>query len=568
MLFMSKTISQLQEIITIAALENALKFKGTASQGAIIGKLMSVDSTIKQRMKEVSPIIAEILSEVNALSPDKQKELLLSLNPEFEKEQIAKKQAHKEHRNELPELKNAIVGAVVTRLAPEPSKYNHLGHAVSFLLNYMYAIKYNGKCIMRFDDTNPDKSKQEFVDAMQADVLEYLGIKVDKIVFASEYQDDLIARAEQLIREGKAYTSNQEQTDMALYRREMRNHSDRDKPIAVVQSEWAQMKTGAEFVLRLKIDMQHKNAVMRDPVIFRVVTDSHYRVGEKYKVWPMYDFECAILEGVLGVTHVLRGSEFETRIELQDYIRELYELPNPTVKQYARVNVQESDVKATTKGREIRELIASGEYIGWDDPRLVTLRALKRRGIVKEAYYELAKVVGMSKTNSYLDFSVIASINRKLLDESAKRFFCVIDPVEIVLDTAPSRKLELKMHPHLDLGTRVFNTTKEYILERTDADAIIDGEHIRLMDNLNFVNNEFVSESHHDFLGKKLIHFLVKDETVPITVRMPDNIIFEGLAEKSIQTLEVGEVIQFQRFGFCRLDEIKGGTYNFWYTHD
>jgi glutamyl-tRNA synthetase len=557
-------MTDLENTITEAALENAIKFKGKASQGAIIGKLMSVDPTIKQRMKDVAPIIGKILGTINALTLDEQKAQLLALNPDFENEQAAKKQANKEGRNKLPELKNAEMGKVVTRIAPEPSKYNHIGHAVSFLLNYMYAVKYEGKCIMRFDDTNPDKCKQEYVDAMQEDVLDYLGINAEKIVFASDYQDDFITKAESLITDSKAYTTNQEQADMSLYRREMKDHSDRDKDVALVQKEWAQMKEGGDFVLRLKIDMQHKNAVMRDPVIFRVVADPHYKTDDKYKVWPMYDLECAILEGALGVTHVLRGSEFESRIELQDHIRSLFDLQNPTIKQYARTNVQE----ATTKGREIRELIETGDYIGWDDPRLVTLRALKRRGIVREAFYELAKVVGMSKTNSFLDFSVISSINRKLLDESAKRFFCVIDPVDVVLEDAPARILKLNMHPHKDLGVREFNTTNEYLLEKKDVDEMADGEHIRLIDNLNFVNNQCVSELHRDFAGDKLIQFLVKDETMPITVRMPDNVVLEGFAERDITTLEVGEVIQFQRFGFCRLDAITNGVYEFWYTHD
>ncbi|MFW5871936.1 MAG: glutamate--tRNA ligase [bacterium] len=554
------------------ALENALKFNGKASQGAIIGKLMAFDSSIKAKMKEVAPQIGKILSEVNKLSLEEQKKQLLDLNPEFEKEQAIKKAANKEARSDLPELKNAEIGKVVTRVAPEPSKYPHLGHAVSFLLNYMYSTKYEGKCILRFDDTNPELSTYEYVNAIKEGVVDYLGIKFEKEVFASDEMNYMVSCAEKLIDKGLAYTTNQPSSEMSVYRREMKDHPDREKSYEDILSEWEEMKKGNSeydnFVLRLKINMQHKNAVMRDPVIFRMVLAKHFREEEigQFKAWPMYDFESALLEGKLEITHVLRSNEFESRIELQDYIRNLFNLPNPTIKQYARTSVE----NASTKGREIRELIESGEYIGWDDPRLITLKALQRRGIVKEAYYELAKVIGMSKTNSVLDFSVISSINRRLLDESAKRFFCIINPIHIEIENSNDNTIELDMHPHLDLGKRTFTVNNKYILEKGDIESIADDEEYRLIDNINIKNNEQTSTSHKEFKGKKIIHFLPDDEKqlVNIEILMPDCTTKKAMAEKNIESLQPGEVIQFQRFGFCRLDSIDKGMYKFWYTHD
>jgi glutamyl-tRNA synthetase len=282
----------------------------------------------------------------------------------------------------------------------------------------------------------------------------------------------------------------------------------------------------------------------------------------------MYDFECALMEGILGVTHVLRSNEFDSRIELQDYIRDLFKLPNPTVRQYARTNVKD----ATTKGREIRELIESGEYIGWDDPRLITLRALKRRGIIKESYYELAKVIGMSKSTSDLDFSVIAAINRQLLDEQAKRFFCVTNPIKITIEGAQDQEIKLKYHQHKEERGRVFRTNTDFLVEKKDFEGIKDGELVRLMDCLNFKKKgntfTFVSTDLEDYKkeGKAIMHWLPADENIDITILSPENKIITAKAETNIAKLEEGAVIQFERYAFCRLDDKEKNS--FWYGHD
>lgn len=560
-----------QEIIRKAALENAVKFNGKASSGAVIGKVMAEVPDAKENMRTIKPEIDAILEEINALSLDQQKAELLKINPEHEKQQKEKKKENKEKRLELPELKGAIEGKVIMRIAPEPSKYNHVGHAVSFALNYMYGKKYNGKTILRFDDTNPETSKQEYVDAVHKDILEYLEINVSKKMFASDHLDKYLDYAKKLIEQGHAYTSTQTPQEMSADRRSMKDNAERNKSREQILQEWNDMLEGkyeeGSISLRLKISMQHKNAVMRDPVIFRICKASHYKENDAYYVWPMYDFESAIEDS--EVTHVLRSSEFESRIELHDYIRGLFELPNPVVKQYARFNV----TGAITQGREIRALIESGEYIGWDDPRLVTLRALKRRGILPEVYYELAKVIGMSKTNSEIDFSVISSISRRLLDASAKRFFFIENPVEIQINNAPERTLELDMHPRLDLGKRMFTLNKNFLLEDKDVASFKEGEFVRLIDNLNFKygkDSEYVSDDYNEFKekGEKIIHFLPKNETVAVEIMMPDTNITKGFAETSIHSLKVGEVIQFQRFGFCRLDAIENNVYKFWYTHE
>lgn len=558
--------SNIESEIKKFVLQNAISHKGKCNPGAIIGKIIGIDPDLKKDMKSLSQKIQNIAKEINSLNLEAQKQELIKIIPDYFEKQKELKEKRQEERKDLPPLKNAEDGKVITRISPEPSKYNHIGHAISFLINYIYKIKYNGKCILRFEDTNPEKESQEYVDAMQEDVLNYLDIKTDETVFVSDHMEKYYEMAEQLIKESHAYTCKCESKNISLNRREMKECDCRNKPINKIKEEWESMKKGepeeGSITLRLKIDMSHKNAVMRDPVIFRLCYSSHYRQGDKYKVWPMYDFENAIEEGLSNITHVLRSNEFDSRIELQNYIRNLFNLKNPEVKQYARFEI----TGTITKGREIRQLIESGDYIGWDDPRLVTLRALKRRGIVKEAYYELAKVIGMSKTNSNLDFSVIASINRKILDEKAFRYFFIKDPIEITIEKAPEQSIELDLHPNKK-GGRPFKTNENFFISKEDYNLIKDGETIRLMDCLNFKKEKnkfiFTGTDYNSFKGK-IIHWLPKNENITAKILMPDNTLLEGLCESNIKNFKE-EIVQFERFCFCRLDDRK--NFLFWFTH-
>ncbi|MFA6088341.1 MAG: glutamate--tRNA ligase [Candidatus Woesearchaeota archaeon] len=556
------------------ALENAMKFNGKANQGAVVGKILSEFPNAKKNMGEIGKKISAILSDVNGTSVDEQKNELLKLNPSYFDEQKEQKDKRKEERSELPELKNTVYGKVITRISPEPSKYNHFGHAISFLFNHMYAQKYGGKTILRYEDTNPEKGAQEYVDAMNKDVLEYLDIHVAETIFVSDRLPQYYDMAGFAINSNNAFTCFCTSEMISKDRREMRDCPCRKKSLDITKEEWQKMLDGkfaeGECTLRLKIDMQHKNAVMRDPVIFRLSYAPHYRQGTKYKVWPMYDFENSVEEGNYGITHVFRSNEFESRIELQNYIRQLFSLSNPEIKQYARFNV----VGGETHGREIRKMIESGEYSGWDDIRLVTLRALKRRGIVKDSYYELAKIIGMSKSVSDLDFSQIAAVNRRLLDEKADRFFFIENPIQIEIDGAPKQEIELDLHPTNKKGGRKFSTHTKFYVNKKDLNEVKDGEIIRFMDCLNFKINgadfEIDSIEYEKFKGRgqKLIHFLPYEETLDVEVLMPDNVTIAGLGERNIKILKIGDIVQFERFGFARLDEISiDGTYKFWFSH-
>lgn len=570
-----------EEDIKRIALENAIKFKGKANPNALVGALIKIYPEAKSNMQNLMIKLNQVVEEINKLTLDEQEKQLLQINPDYFKEQNEKRKERQEQRSNLPDLPNAVPGNVTTRIPPEPSKYNHLGHAMSFLINYLYAKKYNGKVILRFDDTNPEKSTTEFVNAAKEDILNYLDIKPDKTLFASEHMELYYQYAEKLIADGHAYVCSCTKETMSDGRRNGIECPHRNQTIDENKIFWDDMKKGkfkeGEVVLRLKIDMQHKNAVMRDPVIYRLSYQPHYRVGTQYKVWPMYDFESTIEEGLCKISHVMRSNEFDSRIELQKYIAKLFNFPEIDYIHYGRYNI----IGATTQGREILALIETGNYMGWDDPRLVTLRALKRRGIVKEAYYELAQKIGLSKTQTNLDFSSIASINRALLDKSAKRFFGVINPTLIKIQNIPAEltKINLKFHPEHEEKNRTLDLTDEFYIEQTDFDKIKDNQVFRLMDCMNV---EKISENEFKYHSKTidefkslpnkslLIHFVPKNKKeIHAEILMDDISVQKIICEQSIEHLKVDEVVQFERFAFCRLDEMNKNTkeLKFWFTH-
>ena len=566
---------KLKEFIWISALENAIKFNGRANPGAIVGKLFLFDASIKENVKEVMPLLNKIVSDVNALSLEQQKQELVKLVPDFFESEKDKKTQRKKEARELPPLKDAEDGKVVTRMPPGPSKYPHIGHAISFGINYLYAKEYNGRCILRFDDTNPEVEKQEFVDAIKEDIIEYMGMKPDEIIFASDSMEELYRYVERLIEEHHVYACSCPSEDIAKSRREMKDCSHRTQTRNETKEIWEQMKLGKkkEFALRLRIDMKHKNAVMRDPVVFRVITTPHYRQKTKYKIWPTYDFESPLVDAINGITHVLRSNEFDSRIELHNYIVKLLGFPEAFYRHYGRVNVTGS----LTQGREIRKKIEDKQFIGWDDPRLVTLKALRRRGIVRDAIINVVKMAGLSKQNTNIDFSVVAAENRKILDKEAKRFFFIEKSKKIVVEGAPDLDNELSLHPEHSRGGRRLKTSNEFYIDEKDFKAIEDGEICRLMDCLNFVKDgkkiKYHSTPHSEFKkkGTHIIHWLPANSEVKlmeIDVMLPNAKVITGLAEPTLKMISEGDVIQFERFGFCRLDSKKKGKFVFWYTHD
>ncbi len=551
-------VENLKEKILAYALKNALEHEGKCMQGNVINALFH-EGLKREEIKDISKIINEQINFVNSINLEEQKKEFDNL-----KGLISKRETRGE--DELPRIPNVIPGKIVTRIPPEPSKYNHIGHAISFLFNYSYAKEYNGKCILRFEDTNPEKVSQEYVDAMKTDVLEYLDIKPDEIRYVSDDMEKLYSYAEQLINTNNAYICFCEQEKLRELRHKGKECEHRNQTKEENMKYWKEMLNGkykeGEVSLRLKGDMSSLNQVMRDPVLFRIIEAPHYRLKNKYRVWPMYDFYNPIEDGLCKITHILRSNEFEQRIELQDKIKDLLNLPKQTITQYGRFQV----LDAVTQGREIRELIESGKYIGWDDPRLVTLRALKRRGIVKETYYELLKHIGISKKSATLDFNMIASINRKIIDPIADRYSCVFNPIKLKIKNNPKiSEIKVKIHP-LKEEERTIKINNEVYISKEDFNANI-GKEVRLM---NLYNIKIINEKEAEFLDdnqKNIPKINWVSEGINVKIMMPDAEMIEGFSEKAVEKLKVNDLIQFERFGFLRVDEIKKDKIVFWFSH-
>ncbi len=539
------------------AIRNALEF-GKANSGKVLTKLFN-HGLDKKDIKAIMPKIHEIVKEVNSFDEVK-----------LQREMHDLKSVVKEHeeREGLPELENAVEGKVVTRLAPEPSKYNHIGHALVFMIQSLYAKKYKGKCILRFEDTNPEKSSKEFYDAMNED-LKWLGIKWDEEIIASDNMEKYYELAEKLISEKNAYVCKCKQEEVKKLREKMKACKCRSQSVKESMTHWKDMlnrKYGeGERTLRLKGDMKSKNGVMRDPVIFRISHAKHFIQGEKYAVWPMYDFENPVEDALNGVTHVIRSKEFELRAELHEYLLKLLKLKMPIVREIGRYEI----TGAETQGRVIREMIEKKEVSGWDDPRLVTIKALRRRGFVPKMFEELAQTVGLSKSSGHISPDVLAAVNRKIIDATASRYSFVKNPVELDIKKKPKiKEIEVPIHP--DKADRKKIEIGKILISGDDFNSL-KGKEIRLLHLYNIKldkkteNAEFTSEENKDI---PKINWVSDKKSAKTKILMPDGKWVKGMAEEAITDLEEGEIIQFERYGFCRFDRVnEDEEYEFWFAH-
>jgi glutamyl-tRNA synthetase len=564
----------MQETFKKIILENAVKYKGKAELKFILGAILKDFPDYRQKTKELSLELAPLIEEINSFSLEKQQEMLKEINPSF----FDKKE--KEERNIFAFLNIKEGEKVVSCFPPGPEKYPHIGHSKAILLNYLLAKQYNGKFYLRFEDTNPKLVKPEFYKIIQEDIA-WLGAKPEEVVYASDYIEIMYKEAEKLILKGQAYVCFCKPEIMSENRTKGEACSCRQVSPEENLIKWNEMKTYEEGIasLRLKIDLKHKNSRMKDPAIFRVIDAEHPRIGSKYRVYPTYDFQNAFLDGYLNTTHRLRTLEFEMASELHHYIRKLLGLYDTVTYEFSRFNLE----GMASSGREIREKVNSGELIGWDDPSLPTLRALKRRGFSKDAILQMVVESGITKSSgSVITWDTLIKYNKRILNDTAKRFFFIKEPVQISVVNDINRHYSLPIHPMLDLGERKFVSNGSYLLEKEDVESFNNGNLIRLMDNINFKVKDgtyvFDSQEYVNFKetpndNKKIIHFLPNDDTqlVDATVFTPEHDLFKGKAEKNIEQLSVGEVIQFERFGFCRLDSIVENegkkVYNFWFTH-
>lgn len=374
------------------------------------------------------------------------------------------------------DLENGVYDRVQTRFPPEPNGYLHIGHAKAICIDFGTAKKYNGTCNLRFDDTNPVKEDVEYVDAIKQDI-EWLGFDWDKVFFASDYFDTLYACAVKLIEKGKAYVDDLSADEIRQYRGTLtepgKNSPHRDRSIAENLELFKKMTDGeyqnGEKVLRAKIDMASPNLCMRDPVIYRILHAPHHRTGDKWCVYPMYDFAHPISDTVEGVTHSLCSLEFENNRELYDwFLRELdFEQPSRQI-EFARMNLNYT----LTSKRKCLRLVQDGIVSGWDDPRMSTLCGMRRRGYTPEAITDFCSRIGVAKANSVVDFALLEHCVREDLNKKAPRAMTVLRPVKVVIDNYPEGKteqIEIEVNPEDEsMGKRMVEFSRELYIEADD----------------------------------------------------------------------------------------------------
>ncbi len=554
---------EIEELAFKYALRNA-RIHGKASVKAVASKVIGESKKAKENPREAIKVIREIVERVNSMS-EKEREKELEKFPEEIKE--------KRGERELPSLPGAEDGKVVTRMPPEPNAYPHIGHAISFFFNWYYARRYNGKVILRFDDTNPKKEKKEFYSAME-DGLEWLGLDWDEKRYMSDDIELFYDYAERLIEKGKAYVCTCSQEEIKKSREEKKACKHRNQTLNENMKLWKEMVNGSlgegSAILRYKGDMKSKNTVMRDPTLARIIIANHPIKGDKYKVWPTYDFATAIEDSILGITHVLRSNEFELRNELQNAIRHDLGLRDPVIIHYSRFNVE----GAKASKREIAKLIEEGKVTGWDDPRLVTLAGLRRRGIIPETIKKLAIELGLSTSAPVISWDNIFAINRKILDPKANRYFLVIEPIRLIVNKAPDKVARIKVHPGFpERGVRKIETSGIFFISKEDADKLKPGDKIRLKDLYN-VEITSTNPMNGKFIGEEVIKDMPKiqwvtADNIKLKLIIPDMLFVNGkynessltekecLAERSVENVSTGEIVQFERIGFARKDNEK-----------
>ena len=366
---------------------------------------------------------------------------------------------------------------VQTRFPPEPNGYLHIGHAKSILLNYGLAKKYNGKFNMRFDDTNPTKEKEEFVESILKDI-KWLGADwEDRLFFASNYFEQMYEAAIKLIKKGKAYVCDLSPEEIREYRGTLtepgKDSPYRNRSVEENLELFDNMKKGVykdgEKVLRAKIDMTSPNINMRDPIIYRVAHMTHHKTGDKWCIYPMYDFAHPIEDAIEGVTHSICTLEFEDHRPLYDWVVRELEYPNPPRQiEFAKLYV----TNVVTGKRYIKKLVEDGIVDGWDDPRLVSIAALRRRGFTPESIKMFVDLCGISKSQSSVDYAMLEYCIREDLKAKKPRLMAVLDPIKVIIDNYPEDQVEwfdvVNNVECPELGTRKVPFTKELYIERED----------------------------------------------------------------------------------------------------
>jgi len=558
------------------ALKNAIDHGGRAQVGPVVSKVMGELPQARSAAAAVVEAAREAVEWVNSLDRQAQEAALSEVAPS-----LLSEAPRRPAERLLPDLPGAAAGAVVLRLPPEPSGHMHLGHAFHGIVNHLYRERYRGFLWLRFEDTNPRKVRLEYYDSYREGYA-WCGVRWDAEKNNSDDMERYYEYAERLIGAGHLYVCSCSRDEMARRRAEGVACSHRSMDASWHLERWDEMVSGAlaegEAVVRLAGDPGSSNTALRDPVLFRIVDHPHPLRGDRYIVWPTYDFAAAVQDALCGVTHVLRTSEFMLRDELQDMIRGMLGLRSPVYVEYSRFEFEGTPLSR----RVIRGLIEQGVVGGWDDPRLGTVAAARRRGIVPEALREFVKsYVALTPSRKVYSWDLLYAINRRAVDPRAPRLFFAPDPRPIIVRGVGQRRVEAPLHPSAGLGVRTIEAGEELYIAGSDAEALRPGDRLRL----KYLTNVRVlaasggaivceAEGGGPEPGLRVVQWVPPSGSW-IQVLVPGALFrggepdrgsltrVEGLVEPHEAAIQAGTIVQFERFGYC----VKDGPGVYIFTH-
>jgi len=535
---------------------NAISHNGKAISKSVLGVILSRHPELRSEVLKVRSEIEKMCEKVNRMKLSKQKEELKKLGGFEEKKKIEKKG--------LPELPGAKPGKFVVRMAPNPDGAIHIGNARPAVLNYAYAKKYKGTFILRFDDTDPKIKipEKKFYKWIEED-LKWLGIKWKRKYYASKRLNIYKRYAEELIKMGKAYVCTCGD-EWKKYRDKRKPCPCRDLPVKEQMKRWKKMKTykykEGEAVLRIKTDLDATNPAVIDWPAFRIVDHPKHPFVKNEHLWPLYNFASSIDDHLLGVTHILRGQEHSTNEVKQRFLFQHFGWKYPVTIIVGRFSMGNMIMSKS----KIKEGIKNHQFSGWDDINLGTIRSLRRRGFLPEAITKLIIEIGPKSSDMTISVDNLAAYNRKLIDKITKRFFFVINPIKITVDKIPFKKIEIPCHPTNNIGKRKFKLTNTFYISKDDYDKYKDSK-IRLKELFNIRLRKKSKYMGKDIEAIPRIQWVPEDH-INVNVLTTGGYI-NGFGEKNIIKEKVGRVIQFERFGFVRIEKVKKDSVNVIFSH-
>ncbi len=555
------------------ALRNAYLHGGKAQLKAVITAILAENPNLRKKVKEIIPIVKEVIEEVNSMSIDEQEKILKERFPDTLEKKV------KEEKKGLPPLPNAEKGKVKTRFAPNPDFYMTLGNARPAIISHEYARMYDGKFVLRFEDTDPRTKRPlpEAYDAIKED-LTWLGIKWDEIYIQSLRMDIYYKLLKDLIERGGAYVCTCPPDVWKKYRDSKKPCPHRDEPPEVHLEKLERIFEGeykeGEAVVRVKTDITHPDPSVRDWVAFRIIDTNkhpHPLTGNKYRLWPTYNFAAGVDDYLMGITHVLRAREHRQNTTKQEFLYKHFGWKMPTVIHFGRLKL-EGFILSKSKMREMG--------LRGDDPRLATIRGLKRRGFAPEAIREIMLSVGIKSSDASISFDNLAAINRKIIDSKAKRMMVVMEPIKVMLVISEKRVAKIPWHPKIpELGFRTYEVNDGDIvyLEEKDVMRAIKKGGLRLMELGNFKFKDFKIDKNvfvFELEPGGVEEAKSKGYDIVQWVKNPVNAVVwfpsrgYSLAKAEPAAKGVEGWVQLIRIGYAKIDGIDDDTIKMIYLHE